>query len=340
MGWLSPTSDIANGWTSSSLAWDDNTATFALHSTPAGWGPYLELHHAELQCTKVQGWWGIANTQVTDVEVDVYYSGVYNNIYSGAIVIGSFQEYEIGSEQAVTAMRVRFAASKAAREAYVYEVDFWEVEGGVTVTPDLIALVITTFIPTVTTTANLSVTPDVVALSITTFIPTVSVTDNQVVTPDSLALTLTTHIPDVTATVNQVVTPDIVALAIITYIPTVSLGGNVEVTPDTLALVTSLFVPTVSVTDNQTVTPDALAHTITTYIPTISITDNQVVTPDAIGLTISTFIPTVSIGGSVSVTPDTLALLLTTYIPTVTTTSGFTSAYLKIWTGSEWVSVT
>lgn len=104
MGWISPTSDTANGWTDSGLAWDDDTLTAATHSTPAGWGPYLELHHAELQCTKVQGWWGIVNTQVTDIEIDVYYSGAYNNIYSGAIVTGSFQEYEIGSEQAVTAM--------------------------------------------------------------------------------------------------------------------------------------------------------------------------------------------------------------------------------------------
>jgi len=132
MAWVSPTSDTANEWTDSGFAWDDDTLTTATHSTPAGWGPYLELHHAELQCTKVQGWWGIVNTQVTTIEVDVYYSGAYNNIYSGAIVTGSFQEYEIGSEQAVTAMRVRFSASKANRLAYVYEVDFWEVVSGPT----------------------------------------------------------------------------------------------------------------------------------------------------------------------------------------------------------------
>lgn len=130
-GWVSPISDTANGWIDSSSAWDDNTGTFAYHSTPSGWGPYLELYHTELQCTKVQGWWGIVNAQVTTIEVDVYYSGAYNNIYSGVIVPGSFQEYEIGSEQAVTAMRVRFYATKAARQAEVYETDFWEVTGAV-----------------------------------------------------------------------------------------------------------------------------------------------------------------------------------------------------------------
>ncbi|MBA7484903.1 hypothetical protein ES707_20434 [subsurface metagenome] len=50
---------------------------------------------------------GIVNAQVEQVEVDVFYSGVWNNIYSGAIVVGSFQEFAIGSEQSVTAMRVR-----------------------------------------------------------------------------------------------------------------------------------------------------------------------------------------------------------------------------------------
>jgi len=132
MGWVSPTSDTANGWINSSNAWDDNTVTFAYHSTPAGWGPYLELHHAELQCTKIQGWWGIVNTQITTIEIDAYYSGTYNNIYSGAIVTGSFQEYEIGSEQAVTAMRIRFYATKASRQADIYEVDFWEIPVGPT----------------------------------------------------------------------------------------------------------------------------------------------------------------------------------------------------------------
>ena len=125
--WVSPTSDVANGWTDSGNAWDDNTVTFAYHSTPSGWGPYLELHHSELQCSKVRGWWGRVNTQVTTIEVDVYYGSAWHNIYSGGIVVGSFQEYEIGSTQSVTAMQVRFFASKANRQAEIYEVDFWEV---------------------------------------------------------------------------------------------------------------------------------------------------------------------------------------------------------------------
>ena len=129
MGWVSPTGfvDSGNVWTDETLAYDNNTLTFAYVSCPAGWCDYLELTIAEITCDKVQIWMGIVNTQVTTVEVDVFYNSTWNNIYSGAIVTGSFQEFAIGSEQLVTAMRVRFSASKTNRQAEVYEADFWEV---------------------------------------------------------------------------------------------------------------------------------------------------------------------------------------------------------------------
>ena len=129
MGWISPTGFVDSGdvWTGETLAYDENTATFAYISLPSGWGDYLELTTAEVTCDKVQLWVGIVNTQVTTIEVDVFYNSGWDNIYSGAIVIGSFQEYPIGSQQSVTAMRVRFYATKAARQAEIYEADFNEV---------------------------------------------------------------------------------------------------------------------------------------------------------------------------------------------------------------------
>lgn len=129
MGWVSPTGFVDGGgvWTDEPLAYDDDTLTFAYVNCPLGWSDYLELTLAEIICDKVQLWMGRVNTQVTDVEVDVYYSSAWHNIYSGAIVVGSFQEFAIGSEQSVTAMRIRFSASKANRQAEVNEADFWEV---------------------------------------------------------------------------------------------------------------------------------------------------------------------------------------------------------------------
>ena len=128
-GWVSPTGFVDGGsvWTSETLAYDEDTLTFAYVNCPSGWSDYLELTVAEITCDKVQLWMGRVNTQVTDVEVDVYYSSAWDNIYSGPIVVGSFQEFPIGSEQSVTAMRIRFFASKASRQADIYEADFNEV---------------------------------------------------------------------------------------------------------------------------------------------------------------------------------------------------------------------
>jgi len=125
MSWVSPTGfvDSGNVWTDEPLAYDGNTVTFAFVAVPAGWCDYLELTIAQILCDKVQLWVGIVNTQVTIIEVDVYYLAWYN-IYSGVIVTGSFVEYAIGSEELVTAMRVRFSSTKANRQAEVYEAEF------------------------------------------------------------------------------------------------------------------------------------------------------------------------------------------------------------------------
>ena len=100
--------------------------------------------------------------------------------------------------------------------------DDWNIVAGglqpasanVLVTPDTIALVITTFIPTVTATANQLVTPDTLAHTITAYIPTVTATDNKVVTPDTLAHTLTTYIPTISVSDNKIVTPDVTNIRI------------------------------------------------------------------------------------------------------------------------------
>jgi len=128
-GWVSPTGFVDGGsvWTDEPLAYDEDTLTFAYVSCPAGWCDYLELTIAEITCDKVRLWMGRVNTQVEDVAVDVYYNSAWDNIYSGSFVVGSFQEFAIGSKQLVTAMRIRFFSSKANRQAEIYEAEFNEV---------------------------------------------------------------------------------------------------------------------------------------------------------------------------------------------------------------------
>ena len=129
-GWISPIGEVLNGWEGPGLAWDEDTVTSSSYdAVKAGWTPYLELTHTAIDCDKVRVWVSAESDNVATVEVDVYYSGTYNNIYSGVPTLGVFVEYTIGSTQSVTAMRIRLlnSHSKQARFQYIHEVDFDEV---------------------------------------------------------------------------------------------------------------------------------------------------------------------------------------------------------------------
>lgn len=130
MGWVNPTSNVANGWADPTYAYDDETTLYASYTVQAVWSPYLELYISEIQCDKVQAYCSIQNTQVTDQEVGVYYSSAWHNIYSGAPQVDAYYEYAIGSEEAVTGVRFRFNSSKTSRWAGVNDVDFNQIVGG------------------------------------------------------------------------------------------------------------------------------------------------------------------------------------------------------------------
>ena len=133
MSWVNPTGFVDSGsvWTSETLAYDENTGTYAYASAlKSAWTNYLELTHAILSCNKVQMWVSISGANISAIEVDIYYGGDWQNIYSGTITTDAFVEYAIGSTQSVTAMRVRFYSTKAITDGcMVHEADFWEVTG-------------------------------------------------------------------------------------------------------------------------------------------------------------------------------------------------------------------
>ena len=130
MSWVSPTGFVDGGgtWNTEPLAYDENPVTYAYEVIPAaGWGNYLELTIAATDCDKVQIWSERSAANVDTIEVDVYYSSAWQNIYSGVLVIGSYQEYPIGSTQNVTAVRVRYSTNKKNRQARICEADFNDV---------------------------------------------------------------------------------------------------------------------------------------------------------------------------------------------------------------------
>lgn len=129
--WQDPTGHTANGWTDPTLAYNNNTADYASYSVPkASWSPYLQLAYSGgLSCDSVRAYCSGQNSDIDQIEVDVYYSGSWNNIYSSTLTQDSYQTYNIGSTQTVTEMRIRLYNSKAnsSRNAYIHDADFWEV---------------------------------------------------------------------------------------------------------------------------------------------------------------------------------------------------------------------
>jgi len=131
MSWISPTGFVDGGvtWADETLAYDENTGTYAYEDiSDVGYGNHLELTHSAIFCDKVRIWSGRESTNITNTEVDVFYLGGWNNIFSGAGTFDTWVEYPIGSTESVTALRVRYSTDKKGREARLHEADFNEVE--------------------------------------------------------------------------------------------------------------------------------------------------------------------------------------------------------------------
>ena len=91
MAYISPTgyNDPSSQWTWESRAYDGstvypNTAYGEEWLSGGEWGSYIELTHAEMRCTKVkfyaQNWSG----DLSLIDIDVYYSGGWHDVYQGA----------------------------------------------------------------------------------------------------------------------------------------------------------------------------------------------------------------------------------------------------------------
>jgi len=286
----SPTTNTGSSWTNPTYAYDDGGAGAATITSakPSGnnvWGTYgFSLTGSTI--TQVRVRYDALTGGNEQIRIDVSWDG--GTTWSAQQVTALTDTettywYDVTAETAWTPAKLADGQLQVRADAYTVggagsvSLDWLPVEvtysaAGVTVTPGLIALVLTTFIAVVTITANQVVTPDTLAHTITAFLPTVTATDNKVVTPDALALTTAPFIPTVSVSDNKLVTPDALAHTINLYPPTVTATENQLVTPDTLALSTTLFIPTVTVGGDVSVTPDTLALLTSAFIPTVTAT--------------------------------------------------------------------
>lgn len=123
--WFTPNTASGEPWQTPTYACDGSLDTNSwIYVGKIYWSAYLALSlTVPILCTKVRSYQTRSAIQINAMEVDVYYGGAWVNIYSGAPTVGAWVEYAIGSEQLVSAMRLRYYNAHGTQNkiAYVWE---------------------------------------------------------------------------------------------------------------------------------------------------------------------------------------------------------------------------
>ena len=133
MGWVSPTGHVDSGshWTDESKAYDENTSTYAIYDLLATgyWTSFLELTHASIVCNSVR----FMLPQDTHggyiyLDIDVYYSGAWHDVYSGTFSNLTWTEKSLGGNYTVTALRIRvYNGTGGGQSLRFHEAAFYQV---------------------------------------------------------------------------------------------------------------------------------------------------------------------------------------------------------------------
>lgn len=122
--WVSPTghNDPDSKWVTEANAYDGDIGSSAANSA-VNYDHYLELTIAAIQCDKVR----IYARDIyiigydPDLDIDVYYSSAWHNIFSGTITNLAWVEKVIGSTQTVTKARIKSNTSDKTLRIYEFE---------------------------------------------------------------------------------------------------------------------------------------------------------------------------------------------------------------------------
>ena len=130
--WVLPTgnNDPDSHWTDEVKAYDKDTGTYTYEGAMVvGWNKFIEFTNSAIDCDKVRVYadynpaWG-----VDSIDIDVYYSGAWYDVYEGAIDNGAWVVKDIpGGEQSVTKVRIRYSHTDLAYGMRIFEVSFWQV---------------------------------------------------------------------------------------------------------------------------------------------------------------------------------------------------------------------
>lgn len=130
--WVSPSShnDPDSVWTNEANAYDEDELGTWATVLLLGEGSYLELNTTSIYSDRIRiraaTYYTIGGFSNPDIDVDIYYSGDWHNIYSDTIRQLTWVELPIGSSESVTAARIKwnYIPPFGGGQGRIYEFDF------------------------------------------------------------------------------------------------------------------------------------------------------------------------------------------------------------------------
>ena len=127
-GWHDPTSYVDPDvvWTDEAKAYDGNTGTYAYEDISGiAWGSYLQLVIAATYCESVRIYPTREDADITTMDIDIYYDGVWTNVYSDTPTYGAYNTVTFSSPKLISQARIRFYNSNAEQtEGRINDFDF------------------------------------------------------------------------------------------------------------------------------------------------------------------------------------------------------------------------
>ena len=135
-GWVSPTSfsDATGNWSNETNAYDGNQATYAQEPIIAlSWGDWLVLINTPVPTNKIRFDARYNVAKYDQVDIDAYYNGTWNDVYTGNFTNHAWDEKDLGGLYTVNATRFRFHNAGAVTEyPWLYEVALYSYDVTVT----------------------------------------------------------------------------------------------------------------------------------------------------------------------------------------------------------------
>jgi hypothetical protein len=132
--WVSPAghSDPDNAWTDEAETYDDNDSHFAYTSIMGmdTWSKFIWFTHDAINCDKVRFKAGepIPNNYFDQVDIDVYWDGVWHHIYHGSFMKDLWIDKSLGGTYGVTQAKLCFRNHGVMPSAIrLYEFDFNQI---------------------------------------------------------------------------------------------------------------------------------------------------------------------------------------------------------------------